>query len=348
MGLGNIFNKKQVEPASSATSSQATAAKRLNSAEDSKVKASAAVRAERNADNDGLHKAEIPYKGDPENQTLVIDVDETLLFGDIYKRDLRKAKVRKQIEKEGYTIKQTKLGHYYVLRPGAEELLKDLYESGHKIILCSRDLRPYLNDLIESEQALKKYSAGFLSRGDLINKANQDFVKSPKHPDNLGFLDRTKNFFHGLFVRCPKYCFKKFASIFSGRPVWFEEGRGVAGKYPPNAIDLLNESGNNSLNGFPPSHILIDNYAEMKTGDADAQHNYWGRAYRDSVASGDFAVISPNVVYQEGKKPHCFLALAPEPKDADGNYQWVTNIKAAVDRGWREQYKLTTGKEVKN
>ena len=345
MGLGNIFNKKPVEPASSATSSPASAAKRLNSAE--KLKPSKALQANKKNEAANLAKAEIPYEGDPENQTLVIDVDETLLFGDIYKRDLRKAKVRKQIEKEGYTIKQSNLGHYYVLRPGAEELLKDLYETGHKIILCSRDLRPYLHDLIESEPALKKYSAGFLSRGDLINKANQDFVKSPKHPDNLGFWERTKNFTHGLFVRCPKYCFKKFCSIFSGKPVWFEEGRGVAGKYPPNAIDLLKESGNNSLNGFPPSHILIDNYAEMKDADASAENNYWGRAYRDSVASGDFAVISPNVVYQDGKKPHCFLAQAPEPKDADGNYQWVQNIKAAVDRGWKEQYKLTTGKEVR-
>lgn len=289
-----------------------------------------------------MHKAEIVYKGNPENQVLVFDVDETLLFGDVYKRDLRNEKVRKQIEKEGYTIKQTKSGRYYVLRPGAEDLLKELYEKGHKIILCSRDLTPYLHDLYESEPALKKYAAGILSRDDLISKANADYKKYPKHPDNLGFWARTKNFLHALFVRSPKYCFKKFCSIFSGKPVWMEEGRGVAGKYPPNAIDLLVSAGNDSLKGMPQSHLLIDNYAEV-----DKKGKYYGRAFQDSVASGDFAVISPNVAYKDGAKPSCFLAQAPEPKDAGGKYLWVENVKAAIDKGWREQFKETTGKEAK-
>lgn len=331
MVLG-ISNKKPAE-----AEALATTPSHIRARTDSDV----AIQKEGAHDKQALHKAEIPYKGDPENQTIVIDADETILFGDVYKRDLRKPKVRKQVEAEGYTIKQTKAGRYYVLRPGAEELLKDLYEKGHKMILCSRDLTPYLHDIYQSEPVLQKYIAGCLSRDDLISKPNADFKKYPNHPDNLGFWGRTKNFLHGVFVRCPIYCFKKFCSIFSGKPVWMEEGRGVAGKYPPNAVDLLVQAGNDKAKGLPASHILIDNYAEV-----DAEGKYSGRELQDSVASGDFAVISPNVAYKEGDKPKCFMADAPEPKDADGNYQWVENIKAAVDRGWKEQFKLTTGKEV--
>lgn len=340
--LSGLFKKNPAEKAPSTGLTRHPIIPTENVKYEDLVQAPASAR-----DKPTMHKPEIPYKGDPENRVLVWDLDETLVLADVYKRDLRKPKVRKEIEAQGYTIKQTKHGRYYVLRPGAEEILKSRYEAGHVNVLTSRDLTPYMKDIFESEPALNKYCAGYLSRDNLISKPNQDYKKYPQHPDNLSFWGRTKNFMHGLFVRCPKYCWKKFCSIFSGRPVWFEEGRGVAGKYPPNIVDLLVDAGHDELKALPKSHILIDNYAEMNSDDANAEKNYHGRAYQDSLHSGDFAVISPNVSYKEGEKPHCFMAQAPEPKAADGEYQWVKNVNKALDRGWKEQFKMTTGREPK-
>ena len=139
--LSGLFKKKPVEAHPPVAATQQTQAKPSSAAASAER-----ISAER-GDLESLHKEDIPYKGDPENQVLVWDLDETLLFGDVYKRDLRKESVRKDIEAQGYEIKQTQQGRYYVLRPGAEEILKGRYEMGHKNVVVSRDLTPYLRDI---------------------------------------------------------------------------------------------------------------------------------------------------------------------------------------------------------
>ncbi len=294
------------------------------------------------------------YKGDPDSEIIVFDVDETILdTGDKRKIDDELA------TKLGYTVEnidksapENKFGRdmKYALRKGVMELFKELYESGHKIVLTTRNYKEYLEAIYEHDPMLKKYVVGTLARPDFEESAiNKDFTKYPNHCDNLSLWQKTKSFLAKVFIKTPKFIWHKFKGVFTGKPARWDPGRGTIGKYPPNIIDLLAAKGNHKLDGLKPARFLIDNQASYHAGDPQNSntYKYHGREYEDSCHSGDFAVISPNVICDNGDKASSFHADREEPRASNGEYLWVKNVKDGIARGWKAQYKLVCGKEPK-
>jgi hypothetical protein len=307
-----------------------------------------------------LHKAppvtnqEPVYKGDPENQVIVFDMDETTIdSGDKKKIDVEATeKLGRKVEIIPADSKENSFGEEikYVLRPGVKELFEDLYNKGHKIVLTTRNYKEYANTITKHDPVFKQYVSGVLSRPDFEESAiNRDFKKYPNHPDNISLWQKTKSILAKIFIKAPKFVWHKIKGIFTGKPARWDPGKGKLGKYPPNVIDLLAANGNHKLAKLKPARFLIDNQASYHSGNAKDSntYRYHGREFEDSCQSGDFAVISPNVIRDNHHRASAFHADSEEPLTDSGEYLWVSNVKEAIERGWRDQYKVTTGKDPK-
>ncbi len=307
-----------------------------------------------------LHQSQPPtnqepvYKGDPDSQVIVFDMDETTIdTGD--KRPIDEGAVERlgrKVETIAKDASENSFGQElkYVLRPGVKELFEYLHNKGHKIVLTTRNYKEYADTIAKHEPVFKQYVSGVLSRPDFEkNPINRDFKKYPRHPDKLSFWQKTKALFAKVFIKAPKYCWHKVRSVFTGQPARWDPGRGSLGKYPPNILELLAANGNHKLAGLKPARFLIDNQAGYKTGNPNdsGAYKYCGREFEDSRQAGDFAVISPNVIRDNGHIATSFHADAEEPHADNSEYLWVKNVKEAIDRGWKEQYRLTTGQEPK-
>jgi hypothetical protein len=300
-------------------------------------------------EDNGLHEAQPVYKGDPDSQVIVFDLDETLIAGD--KKPFTKQfedKVNAMGDRQVRTISKSDPANKldfdikYVLRPGVEELLAYLTNKGYKLIASTRNYGAYAEAIKSTDPVLSKYLSGTLGREDLLKPENKDFKKYPNHPDRLGFVGRTKAILNKIFVAGPQFLWNKFKSIFNGKNVRWSPGRGTLGKYPPNMIELLKLNGNHSLDNLKAPRYLVDNKAE--------------RELEDSKHSGDFAVINPNVDRNGDGKPEDFQADSTTPKvklkdpetgKEEEGYQWVKNVIDGIEKGWQQQFKDTTGKEPK-
>ncbi len=307
-----------------------------------------------------LHQSQSPsnqepvYKGDPENQIIVFDMDETTIdTGDKRLIDEEAAtKLGRKVETIAADAPENSFKQElkYVLRPGVKELFEYLHNKGHKIVLTTRNYRDYADTIFKHEPIFKQYVSGILSRPDFEENAlNKDFKKYPNHPDKLSLWQKTKSLLAKIFIKMPKYCWHKIKGLFTGKPARWDPGRGTLGKYPPNMLELLAANGNHKLAGLKPPRFLIDNQATYRSGNAkdSGAYKYYGREFEDACQSGDFAVISPNVIRDNGHKASSFHADYEEPKTDGDEYLWVKNVKEAINRGWKEQYKLTTGKQAK-
>jgi hypothetical protein len=289
------------------------------------------------------------YKGDPENQVLIFDMDETLVAGDkVPITEKREQEINamgdRQVDtiKKGDALNKLPFDIKYVLRPGAKELLEYLTSRGYKIIVSTRNYQGYAEAICKHNPILAKYVSGTLGREDLQTAENKDFKKYPNHPDNYGFFKKMGCTLYNIFIYGPQYLFYKFKSLFSSKNVRWNPSCGTLGKYPPNMIELLKVHGNTKLQGLEPPRFLIDNKAT--------------RELRDSKKSGDFAVINPDVDANGDGKPEDFQATSPTQKvkikhketgEEIDAYLWVKNVIEGIERGWKEQFKRTAGKEPK-
>lgn len=289
------------------------------------------------------------YKGDPENQVIVFDMDETLIAGDkVPITPEREAKINAMGDRKVETIKQgdplNKLPFdiKYVLRPGVKELLEYLTARGYKIVVSTRNYQEYGEAIAKHNPILAKHISGVLGREDLLTPENRDFKKYPNHPDHYGFFKKLGIGFYNIFIYGPQHLFHKFLSLFNGKNVRWSPPYGTLGKYPPNMIELLKARGNTKLQGLKPPRFLVDNKAS--------------RELRDSKKSGDFAVINPDVDANGDGKPEDFFAdsptqktkiKSPETGEDTEVYLWVRNVIQGIERGWKAQFKVTTGSEPK-
>ena len=301
------------------------------------------------ARNENLHDAQPVYKGDPENQVIVFDLDETLIAGDkIPFTKEREKKINAMSDRKVTTISKNHPANTlgfdikYVLRPGVKELLDYLYSRGYKMIISTRNYSAKAIAIFKTDPVLSKFISGTLGREDLMKPENKDFKKNPSHPDNLGFWEKTKTFFHKVFVAAPVFAWNKTKSIFTGKNVRWSPGKGTLGKHPPIMIDLLKLNGNHSLDGCKSARFLVDNKAD--------------RELEDSKRSGDFAVIDPNVDANGDGRTTSFEAGDETPKisltdpttgEGKEGYLWVKNVIDGIEKGWRQQFKETAGREPK-
>ena len=159
-----------------------------------------------------MHQAEAPadqepvYKGDPENQIIVFDMDETTIDSGDKKpiHDEAVEKLGRKVEVIPADAKENSFGEEikYVLRPGVKELFEDLYRKGHKIVLTTRNYKEYANTITKHDPVFQQYVSGVLSRPDFQDSAiNKDFKKYPNHPDNISFWQKTKAFLGKIFIK---------------------------------------------------------------------------------------------------------------------------------------------------
>jgi hypothetical protein len=299
-----------------------------------------------NASGPKLDDVNIKFEGDPENQVIVFDLDETLIAGD--KNPIDKKREKEINAKGDRTVETVPKDHplnkrgeaiKYVRRPGTEELLEYLHSRGYKMIACTRNYTDRGESICDHDPVLKKYISGVLGRTDLHSGLNKDFKKYPHHPDNLGAWKKFKGFMHTAFVYTPKHLWLKFKSIFNGKNIRFNPEVGKLGKYPNNMLDLLAAKGNTKLKGLKPPRILVDNSDRRET--------------RDMKQSGNWAYINSNVDKNGDGKETAFFATDDVPKvnlkDPDGKevegYEWVKKVIQDIEKGWKEVYKEQVGKE---
>lgn len=304
------------------------------------------------------------YQGDPDDQVIVIDGDETL-WDDFDKHKPDEAKIKalgRTIEVIPADHPENKLGKEikYVLRPGDEELLREAKARGKKIIISTRNYEELAESIVATNPILKKYVDGVLGRSDLTCALNKNFTKFSKHPDNIGFGQKVLNFAYKYLWWYPTYPFRALYSFAIGaRLPRLPTLTGELGKHPPSMNDMFEAEGNKNFVGCKPARTLIDNKVEYETDDpADTTKFQYSTKSKDftNSAKSDFAVISPNVVRNPGdKKATHFFAEFDEPKikvkdPTTGNekevYLWVKNVMECLERGCKAQYKLEHGKEL--
>lgn len=303
------------------------------------------------------------YQGDPDNQVIVFDGDETI-WDDFDKHKGDEAKI-KELGRTIITVPandpRNKLNREirYVIRPGVEELFSYLKARGHKIVICTRNYEDLAETMVAVNPFLNQHVDGVLGRSDLVDNINKDFVKYPKHPDNISIGQKIKNFSYKYLWWYPTYPFRFIASVISGAGVpRLPAMPGQIGKYPPNMIEMLNGEGNGKFQNCKPPRILVDNKVEYEADDpTDASKFKYDPKGIDFLNSShsDFAVVSPNVVRNPGEKraSHFFAEFnEPKIKVKDPNtgeekevYLWVKNVIEAIERGWKGQYKLLHGKD---
>lgn len=306
---------------------------------------------------------QVVYQGDPDNQVIVFDGDETL-WDDSDKHIIDENKVKELGRKLEIIPKDApgnKMGKEikYVLRPGVEELFNYLKSRGYKIIICTRNYEDLAETMVAQNPVLKRCVDGVLGRNDLTGEMNKDFTKNPKHPDNISIWQKTKSFCFKYFWWYPTYPFRYLYSLLAGtKPPRLPATPGELGKHPPIMNAMIKAEGNNKLDGCKPARFLVDNKVEYETDDpADPTKFQYKKDAIDfaNSARSDFAVISPNIVRNPGeKKANHFFAEFNEPKikvkDSNGGnekevYLWVKNVIDAIERGWKAQYKLLHGKD---
>ena len=289
------------------------------------------------------------FKGDPEDQVIVFDLDETLIAGD---KNPITAKRQKEIEAKGDRKVETvpkdhplnKRGREikYVLRPGAQELLEYLHSRGYKMVACTRNYSDRAEAICEHDPVLSKYISGSVGRTELQDAENKDFKKYPNHPDKLGFWKRFKGHMHNTFFVFPKFMWLKFKSIFNGANIRWTAEVGSLGKYPPNIIELLKSKGNHKLDNCKPARFLVDNSDKRET--------------RDALKCGDWTYVNSNVDSNgDGKRTPFFAAddvikidlKDPDTGETKQGYKWVKKVIDDIEMGWRAHYKQTFGKEPK-
>jgi len=297
---------------------------------------------------------EKPFLGDPNNQVLVFDCDETWEAADKKKitdevnkniKELGKQDGRKLVtisKKDPDNVLGVQV--QYVVRPGTKELFEYLKARGYKIVLSSRNYRAKAETILKREKDLAKLVDGVLGREDLLNDLNKDFKQFPNHPDNLNAIKRAKQKMQDI-VYFPKYCVKWCAAKFTGDNCRWTPQSGVLGKYPPNMIELLKANGNHKLEGCRPPRILIDNSKREK---------------RDSKLSSDWAWVNPNYALEKGKDGKLHYAtfevdrkeamvdlVDPETGEKKKSYLWVKKVIEQIERGWEGQYRTMYKQEPK-
>ncbi len=290
-----------------------------------------------------LHAALKPH----DQEVIIFDIDETLLAGDKHVIDQkRKDQIEKLGDRKVTTIPadhpDNKFGKEisYVLRPGTQELLEYLAARGYKVVCCTRNHGDRAETIIKTNPVLNKHVDGILGREDLLSELNRDFKKYPHHPDNLGFWQKLKCLPHTVFVYTPFYVWRKTKAVFTGENIRWSPGRGELGKYPPNMIELLKAKGNHKLDGCKKPRVLVDNQDV--------------RELADSCQSRDFAWVNPDVdrngdgkatdFFDDSVEPKIKLT-DPETKKPVEGYLWVKQVVEGIERGWQEQFKVTTGKK---
>lgn len=341
--------KQALNSRANASTANSAAASSRSSKDSKKANTTSRLDMEKLSSADSIDEAEIKYLGDPENQVIVFDLDETLIAGDKHPINKKREKEINAIgdrkvetvpkdhpfNKQGREIK-------YVLRPGAKELLEYLYAKGHKIVACTRNYSDRAKAICDHDPVLSKYISGSVGRAELKSDLNKDFKKSPKHPDKIGFFAKLKHFVKNIFVGYPKFAWLKFKSIFTGANIRWTDELGSLGKYPPNIIELLKAGGNHEFDDCAPARFLVDNSDKRET--------------RDCKKSGDWVYVNSNEDINGDGKKTAFFATDPVAKitiqdpqsgeDKEG-YKWVRNVINQIDKGWRAQYKELVGKEPK-
>lgn len=273
----------------------------------------------------GIHapSSGINYQGDPENQTIIFDSDETLLACDKLTKSMLK-----EAEKAGLEVKTSVAGSKYILRPGAKELLEYLRSKGHILILSSRNTNAYLKDLLESEPVLKNaftFNNQVLYLGKDNRSDPKNFDKRYKyHPNRIGFWEKVKDWFNRNFSARFKFWkqvkeFKKGERLHEPRP---PEPAGTQNKYPPIAPLLLGIQ-----NQVPPAHILVDN------------------KYSENLAhgkrSGDFVNLDPGQFNGNKAEP----TNETSPYFHVTKYKWVQDVIQGIENGWKAEFKSRNGIE---
>ncbi len=304
------------------------------------------AQASTNTNNDDKYPE---FKGDPQDRVIIYDLDETLIAGD---KNPINAKREKEInamgDREVVTIaKDDPENTYgeeikYVRRPGVEHLLENRMALGYKQAACTRNYSKRAEVICKKDPVLKKYILGSIGRTELESDLNKDFKKHPHHPDKLSFFAKIKSWMKNTFIVFPKFLWLKFKSIFSGANIRWTVESGSLGKYPPNIIEMLKANGNHNFDDCEQARFLVDNSDKRET--------------RDMKLSGDWAYVNSNEDSNgDGKKTAFFatdpvkklMLKDPESGEEKESYLWVKNTIEQIDKGWRQQYKDTTGKEPK-
>ncbi len=221
---------------------------------------------------------------------ISFDLDETLIASDRLKdSDIKKA------EKMGYEVEKSKAGQYYIVRPGAFDILEYCKAKGLSIILITSNTQAYAFDILDSS-GLLQYFDRLIAQEDLRSEANRDFEAYPNHrnisyPQKSWLYNHTTGFFKSFVVRA------------------IQRGLGNSNIHPYVAATNTAK--------YPPqygSRVHIDNSL-----------NHVDKPI-------DFVGIKVNE----------FTGLHAEPKDQQGNYYWVNELKSFVDiytkDGWAELY----------
>lgn len=238
------------------------------------------------------------------SEIVTFDLDETLISCNKLTTSMKAAG-----EKLGYQLRTSSGGHDYFIRPGAVELLKWIKEQGFTVVVSSRNFRSYEKEMLSSSP-LGQYVDHSTGHIDLVESANDaSKEKYPNHPNNkIGFFRKcgriVKSFVKAFFVDFLYRGFMHYVMRNKNMKPYFPIAKWKLNKYPPYLAG---------------SRIMIDNlYDECKT---------------NSKASEDWVAVDPGEFYGDKE----------EPKNENGEYVWVANIKRALNiaknNGWQELYR---------
>jgi|GEM_PF-3465494 len=112
--------------------------------------------------------------------TVSFDLDETLISsGNMTDGDLKKAK------QLGFNIKKSRTGDFeYIVRPGADEVLKHAKELGFRVIVITANYDDYARDVIGSSE-LAPYIDAIYTAEDLSRDYNTDYTSYPYHRNRV-------------------------------------------------------------------------------------------------------------------------------------------------------------------
>jgi hypothetical protein len=142
-----------------------------------------------------LNASAIP---DPYKTLLSFDFDETLAQSNhLTKKNLI------LVKEQGYKVQTTKKGQDYIIRPGAEELLKFAQGQGFELIIFTHNYRDYAVDIL-NDSGLSKYFTKVKAHEDVVKNYNHDYRTYPYHrnityPQNSLFKTYTIDLYNGFF-----------------------------------------------------------------------------------------------------------------------------------------------------
>lgn len=131
-------------------------------------------------------------------ERISFDLDETLISSaNLTNEDIAKAK------ELGYKVLDSEEGRQYIVRPGAEEVLKYADEQGFEVFIITLNLYEYADDILYSS-GLFKYVDEIIANDELLKPYNQDFKKYPRHRNNLieqkSFVERWTTGFYRAYI----------------------------------------------------------------------------------------------------------------------------------------------------